>query len=55
MSALDEASDSSSDGEPEIGLDALRPEALAALPLAPLLSLLGDDDLGVESEDQVTP
>tara|TARA_B100000787_G_C16005106_1_gene211795 strand:+ start:121 stop:546 length:426 start_codon:yes stop_codon:yes gene_type:complete len=30
-------------------------EALAALPLAPLLSLLGDDDLGVESEDQVTP
>jgi len=31
MSALDEASDSSSDGEPEIGLDTLRPEALAAL------------------------
>ena len=30
-------------------------EALAALPLAPLLSLLGDDDLGVKSEDQVTP
>ena len=32
MSALDNADDSdSSDGVPEIGLDALRPEALAAL------------------------
>ena len=30
-------------------------DALAALPLDPLLSLLGDDGLGVESEDQVTP
>ena len=33
MSALDETADDSdsSDGVPEIGLDALRPEALAAL------------------------